>query len=167
MSLIGLIMISAQDLIATETIFGAAATTVRDTLLGAGAGIGVVAISYLTRNLPPMRRLNVELGSVLGQPGSIAIAVLAVTSAVGEELLFRGALQPLIGMWPTVIIFGVIHGGGRKRLRAWTVFALLAGALLGWLTEYTGNLLAPVLCHLTINYWNLHALVVEDQAPSE
>jgi len=132
-----------------------------DVLIGAGAGLGIVLLTWLTRSLKPMRELKRELGSVLGRPSSGAIAILAITSAVGEELLFRGALQPLIGFWLTAVVFGLLHGAHDPKLWGWAIFAVLAGFLLGWLTQVTGSLLAPILTHLTVNYWNLHALVAD------
>ncbi len=162
---VGLGLMAWQDLSPTRAIFGDGERLVHDTLLGAGTGLGVVLLTWLTRNLGPVKRLNHELGGLLGTPGTGAIAALAVTSAVGEEVLFRGGLQPLIGFWPTVIVFGLLHGGTQRRLRAWALFATAAGALLGWLALTTGNLLAPILCHLTVNYFNLHVLAAE-QAPT-
>lgn len=132
-----------------------------DTAIGAGAGLAIVALTWLMRGLGPMTRVRRELATLLGPLSSGTIAVLAITSAVGEELLFRGALQPLIGFWPTAILFGALHGGFTPKLWTWTVFAILAGILLGWLADVTGNLLAPILCHLTVNYFNLHALTAE------
>ena len=95
----------------------------------------------------------------MGQPSSLAIAGLAVSSAIGEEIFFRGALQPLLGFWITAALFGLLHGGTSRRFRVWTIFAVAAGLLLGWLATYTENLLAPILCHMTINYFNLHLVV--------
>lgn len=134
-------------------------------LFGAASGLAVVGLSLLLRKVGPLNRLQKEFGAVLGEQTMLTIAVLAVTSAVGEELLFRGALQPLVGFWPTAILFGLLHGGGAPRLFAWTVFAFLSGLLLGGLAEWTGSLLAPILCHLTINFWNLQNLG-DDEATS-
>jgi len=127
-------------------------------LFGAASGLAIVGVSLLLRKVGPLNRLQKEFGAVLGEQSTMTIAVLAVTSAVGEELLFRGALQPLVGFWPTAILFGLLHGGGAPRLFAWTIFAFLSGLLLGGLAEWTGSLLAPILCHLTINFWNLQNL---------
>lgn len=127
-------------------------------LFGAGAGLVVVGLTHLLRRVGPLDRLQKEFSAMLGKPSVVTVAVLAVTSAVGEELLFRGALQPLIGFWPTALLFGLLHGGGAPRLFAWTIFAFLSGILLGGLAVWTGSLLAPILCHLTINFWNLQAL---------
>lgn len=137
-------------------IFGGGKHLLTDTALGAGTGLGVVLLTRLTARWAPLKRLNDELSELLGSPGTGSITVLAVTSAVGEEIFFRGALQPLLGYWLTALVFGLVHGGTARRFRAWAIFALLAGLLLGWLALYTGNLLAPMLCHLTVNYYNLH-----------
>lgn len=164
MTLLGLAAMSWQDLEIGREVFGDGTTLPRDTLLGAGSGLAVVALTRLLGRWAPMRRLEQELSSLLGRPGSVAIAVLAVTSAVGEEVLFRGALQPLLGLVLTAIVFGLVHGGPTPRFRAWALFALLAGLLLGWLEEFTGNLLAPILCHLTVNYFNLHHIATAPES---
>jgi hypothetical protein len=42
--------------------------------------------------------------------GSVAIALLmAITTGVGEEILFRGALQPIFGNLPVSIFFALLH----------------------------------------------------------
>ncbi|MGM0574426.1 MAG: CPBP family intramembrane glutamic endopeptidase [Myxococcota bacterium] len=156
MTLLGLGLIRWQDLDLGVVIFGTGEQVVRDTLIGAGSGLAVVLLTRLALRLEAVRKLNEDLGTMLGRPSSGAIAVLAVTSAVGEEILFRGGLQPLIGFWLTALVFGLVHGGTAHRYRAWVAFAFAAGLLLGGLMELTGNLLAPILCHLTVNYFNLH-----------
>lgn len=156
MTLVGLGLMLVQDLTLETAILGDGAQVGRDALLGAGTGLAVVGLTWLCRNLPSVRALNAELSSLLGQPSSLAIAGLAVSSAVGEEILFRGALQPLLGFWITALLFGLLHGGSSRRFRVWTLFAMAAGLLLGGLATYTENLLAPILCHMTINYFNLH-----------
>lgn len=166
MAVVGLVVMVIGDVPLGPTIFGVTPgaeppNVLVHVLIGAGAGLGVVFLTWLVRGLKPMQHLKDEFASVLGQQSSVAIAILAITSAVGEELLFRGALQPLIGFWPTAIIFGVLHGGHDPKLWGWAIFAVLAGILLGWLASYTGSLLAPILAHLTVNYWNLHALVAD------
>ncbi len=170
MAMAGVLVLAFSDLDAGLVIFGPTATQVAQglppmpfdhplaALLGAGAGIGIVGLSHLMRRFGPLDRLQKEFSNVLGRQSLTTIAVLAVTSAVGEELLFRGALQPLMGFWPTSLLFGLLHGGGAPRLFAWTIFAFLSGLLLGGLAIWTGSLLAPILCHLTVNFWNLLAL---------
>lgn len=162
----GLWLMGLQDeLDIRRVIFGNGDEMTRDTLLGAGAGLVVVIGTWLMRGVGPVKRHIRRLREMLGEPGVVAIAVVAVASSVGEEVFFRGALQPLIGFWWTVILFGLLHGGSRKDLRFAVLFATAAGVLLGWLAEHTGNLLAPMLCHVTINFFNLHLLA--DAAPED
>jgi len=168
MSVGALIAFSVADLNVSDTVFGAglspdgsAPDHIVHGLLGVGLGLAIVGSTWLMKRLGPLERLQREFADLLGPLPSSAIAILAVTSSIGEELLFRGALQPLIGFWPTAVIFGLLHGGMTPRLWTWTVFALLAGVLLGWLADYTGSLLAPILCHFTVNFWNLHALLAD------
>ena len=110
-----------------------------------------------------MTRMKDLMSQTLGRPGTITITVLAVTSSVAEELLFRGAIQPLLGLVLTSLIFGLIHGGFSPRFRVWVGFATVGGFVLGALSDFTGNLLAPMLCHLTLNYFNLH-VITQDPA---
>lgn len=159
MALVGIWLLEAQGLDWRLATFGEGEQLERDTLLGVLAGLLVVGLTRLSLRLEAVRKLNEELSGMLGRPGTSAIAVLAVTSAVGEELLFRGALQPLIGFFPTVLLFAALHGGLNPRFRLWALFALAAGLILGALTLWTDNLLAAILCHFTVNYFNLHTVI--------
>lgn len=82
-------------------------------------------------------------------------AWLAMTSAVGEELLFRGGLQSSVGLWAASLIFGLVHVPPRKEMAPWPVFAGVVGLLLGWIYVYTGTLAGPIAGHFTINFVNL------------
>jgi membrane protease YdiL (CAAX protease family) len=133
---------------------------------GAAAGLLCVALSRPLLHARAMAAFRTELRAALGRPGPYAIGVLAATSAVGEELLFRGALQGLLGLWPTVLIFGLLHGGGAPRLLGWTLFALVAGVALGLLASWTGSLLAPTVMHFTVNLFNIAALTNDAEEPT-
>lgn len=170
MSIAALIGMALADLDPVHLIFGirpnedaaqAAMAPWLAALIGAAAGLAVVGLTHLGRNVRAFARMNREFGTVLGPLSTGTIALLALTSSIGEELLFRGALQPALGFWPTAILFGVLHGGGAPRLFVWTLFAFVTGLMLGALAIETGSLLAPILAHLTINYWNLHALTAD------
>ena len=40
----------------------------------------------------------------------IDVVFLSVCAGVGEELLFRAGIQPLLGVWVTSVLFVSIHG---------------------------------------------------------
>ena len=93
------------------------------------------------------------------------IFILAVTSSVAEEALFRGCLQPAIGIGWTSLIFAICHPPIQKKLIAWPLFAWLISYLLGNLYTYGGDaLIAPILCHFTINFCNLGILTARNRA---
>lgn len=149
-----------------RVVWGDGSGVLMDALIGAGAGLPIVAITFWLRDWPPMKALSKELGGQMELTSGVSIAILALVSSVGEELFFRGGMHAWLGFWPTVIIFGALHGGFSGRLRVWSVFATLAGMLLGALFEFTDNLLAPTICHFTVNYFNLHQLMRTDSPPA-
>lgn len=85
----------------------------------------------------------------------INILMIGVLAALGEELLLRGAFQPLfirifknahIGIWITAFIFSFIH------FQFYGFFArLFLGALLGYFYFYSKNLWVPIIAHLLNN----------------
>jgi membrane protease YdiL (CAAX protease family) len=81
---------------------------------------------------------------------------IALAAAIGEEMLFRAALQPLLGLWITSLIFLVTHMPiyGFRRLdkatltQAATVFG--GSLMLGLIFDHVGWL-AAMLVHLWID----------------
>jgi uncharacterized protein len=126
-------------------------------LLGLAIGLAVVLLSRLAVvQFEWARALHRDFRSLLGELSGREIFILAVASSVGEELLFRGALQPWIGIWPQAIIFALLHIGPGLRFLPWTVSAFVLGVTFGYVFEWTGDLGAPIVAHFTINYLNLH-----------
>jgi membrane protease YdiL (CAAX protease family) len=127
--------------------------------LGLGIGGGTVIASHLaSERLESARALNAWFREMLGPLSVGDVLVLAGASAVGEELLFRGAMQSSLGLVLTSIIFGLAHLPPRRELWPWTAGALAIGFAFGYTVVLTGSLLAPILAHFTINYFNLLAL---------
>jgi len=88
---------------------------------------------------------------------------VSLAAAVGEELLFRAALQPLLGVWITSVVFLLTHTPVyrfRKLDRATLVQALGvfgASVALGFIYQYVG-LLAAVLVHVAIDVVGLYVV---------
>jgi membrane protease YdiL (CAAX protease family) len=160
-----LLLMHATDVDARRVIFGPDdAHAGLPTAAAAAIGLAIVGLSHLARGTGAMRRLHAELSGLLGRPSDAAIVIVAATSAIGEELFFRGALQAWLGVWPTVVIFGLLHGGGVRRLWAWTLFATAGGVIFAGLTVWSQSLLPAVVMHFTVNYFNLFALTREPAA---
>lgn len=133
-----------------------------DAGLGLAAGVAGVAVSrLLTRKTRAGDRLARALAGALGPLAPRHCLVLALASGLGEEALFRGALQPSLGLLGASLAFGAVHFAPRRDLRPWSLLAFAAGLGLGALFDATGNLVAPVVAHATLNAVNLSYLVRE------
>ena len=138
-------------------------TTDLDVLRDVGLGIGlavpvILASRLLDRTFRWARELSQRLHAMLGRLSQAEIVTYSVSSGVAEEMFFRGAMQPTLGLVVTSILFGLCHGLLDKQFVAWTVFAIVLGFLLGLLFRHTGSLLGPVVAHFTINFVNFQAL---------
>ena len=131
----------------------------RHALLGLLAGAGLVLVSRLWTRFTRMGRgLARHLAEIIGPLSGAEVAVLALASGLGEEVFFRGALQPRVGLVIASLLFGLAHLIPTRQLAPWAGFAALAGVSLGALFDYTGNLLAPVVAHVFVNGVNLRWL---------
>lgn len=62
-------------------------------------------------------------------------------AGVGEEILFRGVIQHYILLWPTAIIFVLIHGYLNlkdKTMFIYGVFLIFVSASFGYLHKFLG-----------------------------
>lgn len=77
------------------------------------------------------------------------IVQVSVVAGITEEILFRGAIQPIIGIWLTSLLFIGIHGYIRFKTIwhvVFTIFTFLLSMVLGWLFIYFG-LVAAITAH--------------------
>ncbi len=149
---------------------GASSPTTVGLGLATGIAIGVV-IAALTRlavrRTGALRRLHLEFRGLFGPLSDRDVLVFAALSAGAEELFFRGALQPAIGLPLSVLVFGFLHVGPSIRVFwPWTLSALAMGLLFGVLFRAFGDLTAPIAAHFTVNFLNLGFIADYDPAPS-
>jgi membrane protease YdiL (CAAX protease family) len=124
----------------------------RSLALGGAGAVPPIAILFLLssppqRNLPFLRRIREILRDALGETLAALrpwhMVVLALAAGVGEEALFRGALEPRMGRPLTAVLFGLLHAF----TPAYAALAAIFGGYLGWLKSLSGSLLAPILTH--------------------
>jgi membrane protease YdiL (CAAX protease family) len=128
--------------------------------IGAGIGLSVVGLTRVaTRRFQWAKDLHTSFRDLLGPLTGKEIVILALASSLGEELLFRGALLPWLGLVIQAVIFALLHIGPGKRFLPWTLSAFVLGAGFGALAEYTGNLGGPIAAHFMINFLNLRFIV--------
>lgn len=119
--------------------------------LGFGATALVVVAAWCSLRLGWTRELEERLSLHLGPLRPPTYWTLAFCSGVGEELLFRGAIQGALGpIWATAL-FAAAHVPLEREMRVWPVFALVVGALFAGLTVVSGSLTPCIVAHVLVN----------------
>jgi membrane protease YdiL (CAAX protease family) len=125
-------------------------------LIGGALGLAIVFGSRLVvHRFEWARSLHREFRALLSPLTDPEIVILAVASSVGEEMFFRGALMPVVGVWLSSAVFALLHIGPRARYLPWTLGSFAAGLLFCELYRWSGDLTGPVLAHFTVNFLNL------------
>jgi membrane protease YdiL (CAAX protease family) len=131
-------------------------------LVGLVLALGVVGLTRIAdARWAWARELNTGFRDILGPLTGREVVVLAASSAIGEELLFRGALLPWWGLWPQAIAFAILHiryDRALVRFLPWTIASLVLGLGLGWMAQLTGDIGGPIVAHFVINLLNLKFL---------
>ncbi|HQY31005.1 MAG TPA: type II CAAX endopeptidase family protein [Thermomicrobiales bacterium] len=91
------------------------------------------------------KSLDVLTGSA---PTWIAAPVIGLSAGIGEELLFRGAIQPRYGIIPTALLFALLHN--QYGFSFVTLSTFLLGCALGWLAQRYGTTHA-IIAHTVYN----------------
>jgi membrane protease YdiL (CAAX protease family) len=141
--------------------------------LGVGLATGILWFSaHAAARHQWARTLESEFAVALGGLSAVQCVALAIASGVGEEMLFRAALQPTavllcthvsptpwiqsaLGLLATSIAFGLCHFPFRKNLLPWTVFTVATALGFGAIYLWTGNIAGPIVSHALINGVNL------------
>ena len=111
------------------------------------------------------RRLHRELRPFARGISTTGIVVLAGLSALGEELLFRGLLEPWLGLVPQALLFGLLHQVRGASRWVWMSWATAVGLVFGAMFELTGSLSGPIAAHAVVNALNLSYLKSHDPEP--
>ena len=119
------------------------------------AGTGPMIALFLAGSrfpVGPLRTIKELLLELLG-PSLAAcrwydLLLVATVAGFSEELLFRGVLQPLLGLIWSNVLFGLAHAV----TVSYAVLAGLIGGYLGWMLSASGNLLAPIIAHALYDF---------------
>jgi membrane protease YdiL (CAAX protease family) len=130
--------------------------TPKHLVIALGATAGLLALSILTnvawqaidpRSLEDVGGvLKALTGSLTGIPGALAIGLSA---AIGEELFFRGAYQPRMGLPLAALLFASFHV--QYGITPATVLVLVIGVALGVLRQRTSTTVC-ILVHFLFNF---------------
>ncbi|NRA75429.1 MAG: CPBP family intramembrane metalloprotease [Planctomycetes bacterium] len=163
-SIIGIVMIQdISDFVrpAREVVGGFA--------IGIGFGSCAAALSLLLSKVWRRARiLETRLAQIFEGLTVGEVFVLALLSSVAEELLFRGLLQPVIGLWLASALFGLAHWTGDRRLSCWPLISLIAGLALGKLSLWEpAGLSGAIGAHFAVNWIGLARLRRSATPPSD
>lgn len=89
------------------------------------------------------------------------IFFISFCAGTGEEILFRGAIQPYLGIWITAILFVAIHGylnPKNWRISIYGAYMCLVIAGIGYLCDYLG-ITTAIAAHFAIDVVLLYALI--------
>ncbi|QEG34369.1 CPBP family intramembrane glutamic endopeptidase [Bythopirellula goksoeyrii] len=98
-------------------------------------------------------RRNVEhvVRELFAGCGWMEFLLVSLAAGLGEEILFRGALQPLFISWTTlwigVILTALLFGLAHAMSTAYFLAATVIGLYFGWLAWAYEDLVAPIVAH--------------------
>jgi len=98
------------------------------------------------------------------------LALIAAAAGMGEEALFRGVIQPVVGtmagIWIGVVVASVFFGLAHLITPTYAVLAGLIGMYLGALAVFTGGIWAPVVTHAGYDFLALALWVRSPRSPA-
>ena len=156
MAMVGVGWLSRRSLAETMQRLGIVAVSGRQVLIGMSAAFFMLPISVFLQQAaiflgfgatPDVEALTDQLlGSLFESPWGIL--TLGLAAAIGEEPLFRGAMQPRFGVVLTTILFAVVHSNYGLSVSTLLVFVL--GLVLAWL-RIRHNTTTAMIAHATYN----------------
>ena len=110
---------------------------------GLGLGVVVALLGLMLLKLNIFNKVNDVFSKMIKDLNLQWYHILfySFCAGVGEEILFRGAIQAYIHIWPTAIIFVLLHGYvNPKDLKTsiYGVFLILVSAGFGYMMKYWG-----------------------------
>ena len=124
-----------------------------DLSLGIGATTLTVGLSlYASQKFLWAKILDIEFQKIFVPLKDWHILLIAVWSGTTEETVFRGIIQPVIGIFPTSLLFGLMHLIPNKVFIPWTLYTIFGGFLFGCLFEIRQNLFPSIITHILVNF---------------
>ncbi len=118
-----------------------------------------------------MRQLGRQLAKT-PRPRLLAL-VMALASALGEEVFFRGFLLSLLarglgpgpGLLLAALVFALFHPVPDRRAWLYPLYVLFAGVLFGLAYLLTGSLVPGILAHFLYNLKGFYEALDEGEMP--
>ncbi len=86
-------------------------------------------------------------------------ALVSIAAGIGEEVLFRGVLQPLVIQWTVpwigVVVVALLFGLAHALTPTYFAAATVIGIYFGWLALAYDDLVAPIVAHAVYDFFAL------------
>ncbi|MCB0125255.1 MAG: CPBP family intramembrane metalloprotease [Caldilineaceae bacterium] len=156
LALVGVGWLTRRDWRQALQRLGIVKPTVRQLLIGFFLGLLMVPVIMVIEQLAGYYNIGMDenvsdlteqlLGSVLTTP--FGIFTIGAAAALGEETIFRGAIQPRFGLVLTALLFALVHSNYGLTLSTLIVFVV--GMILGLLRKRY-NTTTSMMMHATYN----------------
>ena len=137
-----LLIIYGQKKDAVEVLFGGK-VYYRQLLSGSLFGFIASLLAILLLRNRRFKNVRVFFSGLIQQirPSFVHILFYSFCAGVGEEILFRGGIQPFIGIWPASLLFVLLHGYinlSNMNLTIYGAFLIIICAGFGYLFKFFG-----------------------------
>lgn len=125
-------------------------------------GIITARAGWQIVELPKLFKIKVFFSQII-KPLNLTtteIIIISLCAGIGEEMFFRGVLQPVMGIWATSILFVLLHGylnPFNLPLTYYGIYMVFVIGVIGLFTENFGIITAMV-AHAAIDYILLQEL---------
>ncbi len=124
-------------------------------LIGIAFGIVTAKAGWQIVELPKLAKTKIFFTNII-KPLKLnytEIIFISICAGVGEELFFRGAIQPMLGIWLTAILFVLLHGylnPFNLPLTYYGIYMVLVIGVIGLMTEHFG-IVTAMIAHTIID----------------
>lgn len=130
--------------------------------IGVVTGIVTGYLAWFIIRSKPMADVRKKYAGIISQfnLSPLQIVYISLCAGIGEEILFRGVIQPYLGVWYTAILFVAIHGYLNpfdRKLFLYGVYMTLVIALIGYFANRFG-LYSAMAAHAVIDVILLHQM---------
>ncbi len=156
LAMVGVGWLTRRDWRATLARLGVTPMTAQQWGVGLGIGVGLVPLIILMERLFSLfgwgaqadvaRLTEMLIGGLFESP--FGILTLGLSAALGEETIFRGALQPRFGLILTSLLFALVHSN--YGISFSTLIVFLIGMVFGWM-RIRHNTSTAMVAHAVYN----------------
>ncbi|HEY4233708.1 MAG TPA: type II CAAX endopeptidase family protein [Lacipirellulaceae bacterium] len=133
-----------------------------DTALGVAATLPLLVIFWwlIHADWPAASRLRQQVEHLIAElfphASTLQLMAIAAVAGVGEELLFRGTIQPLIARWSTpiigLVVASLIFGAFHAVSLLYFILATLVGGYFGGIVLVGRSLLPAIVAHALYDF---------------